>query len=320
MSILAKSVSKSFGAVKAVDNLSFAVHPGEVTGLLGPNGAGKTTTVRLISGFLSPSSGTIEVNGVTVSRETVDVRRQIGYLPEDNPLYDDMNVLDYLEFTAGLQGVPRHQRSRRVAEMVDLFALGTVRFLQIGNLSRGYRQRVGLAQTLVHDPKILILDEPTTGLDPNQVIEFRRFVSELGKEKTVIFSTHNLAEVQALCSRVIIMSKGRILSDASIATLQQEFQGGMQYFVTVESTAGLLPEAVKRALQSVQCIKEVTDLEQEQNNTRSRSFYVEAESGSNVVKELFGLCASNEWTLVDVQRRRVKIEDIFHQLTRGKTS
>ncbi len=320
MSILAKSVSKSFGAVKAVDNLSFAVHPGEVTGLLGPNGAGKTTTVRLISGFLSPSSGTIEVNGVTVSRETVDVRRQIGYLPEDNPLYDDMNVLDYLEFTAGLQGVPRHQRSRRVAEMVDLFALGTVRSLQIGNLSRGYRQRVGLAQTLVHDPKILILDEPTTGLDPNQVIEFRRFVSELGKEKTVIFSTHNLAEVQALCSRVIIMSKGRILSDASIATLQQEFQGGMQYFVTVESTAGLLPEAVKRALQSVQCIKEVTDLEQEQNNTRSRSFYVEAESGSNVVKELFGLCASNEWTLVDVQRRRVKIEDIFHQLTRGKTS
>ena len=315
MSIILRNISKHFGNVLAVDNISFAVHPGEVTGLLGPNGAGKTTTVRLISGFLTPSSGIIEVNGVTCSRDTIDIRRQIGYLPESNPLYCDMNVTDYLDFVAGVQGVPKVERNHRVREMVDLFALGQVRYMDIGKLSRGYRQRVGLAQTLVHNPDILIFDEPTTGLDPNQIIEFRRFIGELGKERTVLFCSHNLAEVQALCSRVIIMNKGRTLSDASVGSLQQQFQGGLQYFVAIEHRDGLLLEAMRKVLQSVSSFKEITSIELDGDGQGRRSFYVEATRGSDVVKELFSLCVAHGWTLVDVQRRSVKIEDIFHQLT-----
>ncbi|HCV42148.1 MAG TPA: hypothetical protein DGH68_01595 [Bacteroidetes bacterium] len=316
MSIILRNVSKRFGKVVAVNNVSFAVHPGEVTGLLGPNGAGKTTTVRLISGFLTPSSGVIEVNGATCSRDSIDVRRQIGYLPEDNPLYHDMTVVEHLVFIAGLQGVPKGDRNRRVKEIVDLFDLWPGRHMNIGKLSRGYRKRVGLAQTLVHNPKILIFDEPTTGLDPNQIIEFRRFINELGREKTVIYCSHNLAEVQAICSRVVIMNKGRTLSDAAIGTLQQEFQRGMQYFVTIEPPdASTSPEAMRNILQNVRIFKDVTSIEPGWHDERRRSFYVDAVQGSDVVKELFAMCVSNSWTLVDVQRRSVKIEDIFHQLT-----
>lgn len=316
MSIILQNVSKRFGKINAVDNISFALRPGEVTGLLGPNGAGKTTTVRLISGFLTPSAGTIEVNGVACTRDSIDVRRQIGYLPENNPLYDDMNIVDYLEFVASLQGVPKSERSQRVREMVNLFALRQVSHMDIGRLSRGYRQRVGLAQTLVHNPEILIFDEPMTALDPNQIVEFRRFISELGVEKTVIFCSHNLAEVQALCNRVIIMNKGKTLSDASIGTLQQEFQRGKQYFVAIEPPDGATnPEAMRNVLQSVSSFEEVTSIEPDWDNKRMRSFYVHAAPGSDVVKELFSVCVSNGWTLADVQRRSVKIEDIFHQLT-----
>ena len=320
MSIVLKNVTKCFGKVKAVDNLSFVLQPGQVTGLLGPNGAGKTTTVRLITGFLTPSSGSVEVNGTVASRDSIDFRRRIGYLPEDNPLYQDMTIVDYLEFTAGLLGVARENRKRRVGEVIHMFGLNGIGHLRIGKLSRGYRQRVGLAQTLVHDPEILILDEPTVGLDPNQVMAFRRFISELGKEKTVVFSTHNLAEVQALCDRVIIMRRGKTLSDSSIAMLQQDFQDGMQYFVAIESNAKTSQKDVMLALQSVSCIKHVTPVEQNNVNDLTSSFHVESERESNVVKELFSLCVSRGWMLVDVQRRRVKMEDIFHELTRGKAS
>lgn len=320
MSIVVKHVTKYFGKVKAVDDLSFTLRPGEVTGLLGPNGAGKTTSVRLMSGYITPSAGTIEVNGVMTQRGDVTFRREIGYLPEDNPLYLDMTVADYLEFTAGLYGVAKEHRARRVNEMLDMFALGPVDASRIGKLSRGYRQRVGLAQTLIHDPDILIFDEPTTGLDPNQVIEFRRFVSELGKEKTIVFCTHNLAEVQALCDRVIIMSRGRILSDNSIAILQQDFQGGMQYFVAIESSGPANAEETRLALQTVECVKSVTRVSHKHDDDHTVSFHIEAERGSNVVKELFALCSSRGWHLVDVQRRRIKMEDIFHDLTRGRES
>lgn len=320
MSIVLKNVTKQFGRVKAVDNLSFVLEPGQVTGLLGPNGAGKTTTVRLITGFLSPTSGTVEVNGSPASRGSVDFRRNIGYLPEDNPLYHDMTVADYLDFTAGLYGVDPRDRRKRVGEVIGLFGLDGIGHVRIGKLSRGYRQRVGLAQTLVHDPQILILDEPTIGLDPNQVMAFRTFISELGKEKTVVFSTHNLSEVQALCDRVIIMSRGKTLSDTSIAMLQQDFQDGMQYFVAIESAGTTDRKEVMLGLQGVPCVRKVTPVDPISANDPVSSFHIEAERASNVVKELFTLCVSRGWLLVDVQRRRVKMEDIFHELTRGRAS
>ncbi len=320
MSIVLKNVTKWFGRVKAVDNLSFVLQPGQVTGLLGPNGAGKTTTVRLITGFLTPSSGRVEVNGAVASRESIDFRHHIGYLPEDNPLYQDMTVVDYLEFTAGLFGIPRRDRRDRVREVINLFGLNGLGHLRIGKLSRGYRQRVGLAQTLVHNPEILILDEPTIGLDPNQVMAFRRFISELGKEKTVVFSTHNLAEVQALCDRVIILSRGKALSDTSIALLHQDFQDGMQYFVSIESNEGADSKDVMLGLQSMDCVKNVIQVDQDRAADNIHSFHVEASRESNVIKDLFGLCVSRGWALVDIQRRRVKMEDIFHELTRGKGS
>jgi ABC-2 type transport system ATP-binding protein len=320
MSIVLKNVSKIYGRVTAVHDISFALRPGEVTALLGPNGAGKTTTLRLITGFVSPTSGSISISGTPSSRQSAELRRQIGYLPEDNPLYLDMCVVDFLEFSAGLAGVPKEARKSRVGQMLDLFGLQHVMYRNIGKLSRGYRQRVGLAVTLVHDPPVLIYDEPTSSLDPNQVIEFRNFITELGRQRTILFSTHNLAEVQAICSRVIIMNRGRILADGPIATLQQEFQGGLQYFVSVELDAGTTDGMAETALQDLECIKRVVPLEQEWENKQMRSFYVEAQRDTNPMKEVFEMCKEKSWRLVDIQRRKVRIEDIFHELTRQDPS
>jgi ABC-2 type transport system ATP-binding protein len=320
MSIVLKNVIKKYGRVTAVNDISFTLRPGEVTALLGPNGAGKTTTLRLITGFVSPSSGSISISGTVASRQNAELRRHIGYLPEDNPLYLDMCVADFLEFAAGLAGVPKEARKSRVAKMVELFDLGGVLFRGIGKLSRGYRQRVGLAVTLVHDPPILVYDEPTASLDPNQVIEFRNFITELGRQRTILFSTHNLAEVQAICSRVIIMNRGKILADGPIAVLQQEFQGGLQYFVSLELDEGSADGVAETTLQSLECARRVLPLEQEWDNKLMQSFYVEAKRDTNPMKEIFEMCKEKSWRLVDIQRRKVRIEDIFHELTRNDPS
>lgn len=187
MSIVVKNLTKSFGAVKAVDNLSFEIEKGEIVGFLGPNGAGKTTTARLITGYLRPTTGTVEVNGISVREKPLEIRQLIGYLPEENPLYPDMDVIDYLELIAQLQNVPGKQIKPRIREVVRVFSLNDVKHVSIGHLSKGFRQRVGLAQAVVHDPPVLILDEPTNGLDPNQTLEFRNYISDLARTKTIIF-------------------------------------------------------------------------------------------------------------------------------------
>lgn len=219
MSIIVNAVSKIYGSQHAVDNISFELKKGEIVGFLGPNGAGKSTTMKMICGYLPATNGTIKVCGNNVNDKPLDVKRCIGYLPEANPLYYDMYVREYLEMSGGIHGIKKIKD--RIEEMVTLTGLGKEVHKKIGMLSKGYKQRVGLAQAMLHNPEVLILDEPTTGLDPNQIIEIRELITRIGKEKTVLLSTHIMQEVQAMCSRVIIINSGKIVADDSINKIQQ---------------------------------------------------------------------------------------------------
>lgn len=221
MSVTVEHITKIYGVQKALDDVSFSLKKGEITGFLGPNGAGKSTMMKIICCYLPSSSGKVTVNGYDTSEESLKVRRLIGYLPEHNPLYTDMYVKEFLEFVWSIYGGKRKDAAKRVKEMIELTGLGVEQHKKIGALSKGYRQRVGLAQALIHDPEILILDEPTTGLDPNQLSEIRNLIKETGKNKTVMFSSHIMQEVEALCERIIIINKGKIVADQSGKQLKQ---------------------------------------------------------------------------------------------------
>src|SRR5437867_1704859 len=238
MSILVSNLTKYYGSSKAVDDISFEVHSGEILGFLSPNGAGKTTTMRVITCYLMPSSGSAQVEGMNVVDDSLEVRKLVGYLPEQNPLYLDMNVLEYLEYAAQLQGVLKAMITRRMREMVEVCGLGEMKHKDIGQLSKGFRQRVGLAAAMIHDPKVLILDEPTSGLDPNQIVEIRSLIQNLGKQKTVVLSTHILPEVQATCNRVVIINRGKIVADGPIKDLRQSLHGREKLILEVEVPDG----------------------------------------------------------------------------------
>jgi len=222
MSIEVNNLTKIYGSQRAVDGISFSLKPGEIVGFLGPNGAGKSTTMKILTGYLRPSSGTAKVADFDVTTQAMPARRAIGYLPEHNPLYTDMYVKEFLIFSGKLYGMGGSALRLRVDEMIALCGLEVEKRKKIGQLSKGYRQRVGLAQSFLHDPEVLILDEPTTGLDPNQIIEIRELIRNAGHNKTVLFSTHIMQEVEALCDRVIIISKGNLVSDTSLQTLRQK--------------------------------------------------------------------------------------------------
>ena len=221
MSIVASNISKIYGKQKALDSVSFEISAGEVVGLLGPNGAGKSTMMKIISCFLPPSDGNVSVDGFDIFEQEIEVKKRVGYLPENNPLYLDMYVREYLAFLSGLHRLGKGKKER-INEIIDITGLGLEQNKKIGALSKGYRQRVGLAQALLHDPSVLILDEPTSGLDPNQLLEIRSLIGEIGKEKTVLFSTHIMQEVEAICDRAIIIHLGEIVADDSIANLKKE--------------------------------------------------------------------------------------------------
>jgi len=222
MSIIVHDLVKQYGSQRAVDHVTFEIHSGEVAGFIGPNGAGKSTVMKIICGYISATSGTVSVNGFDVERQTMGVKRHIGYLPEHNPLYLDMYVKEYLAFTAGLYKLGSAAQ-RRISDIVEATGLGNEQHKKIGVLSKGYRQRVGLAQALIHDPAVLILDEPTTGLDPNQIIEIRSLIFELGKSKTVLLSTHIMQEVEAICQRALIINNGVIVSDSTVDNLVKQY-------------------------------------------------------------------------------------------------
>ncbi len=312
MSILVNNLTKYYGDAKAVDGITFEVHSGEILGFLGPNGAGKTTTMRIITCYLSPSSGSVKVEGHDIQTDSLAVRKLVGYLPEQNPLYLDMNVLEYLEYTAQLQGVPKSLIPRRMKDMVEACGLGEMKHKDIGQLSKGFRQRVGLAAAMIHDPKVLIMDEPTSGLDPNQIVEIRSLIQELGKQKTVILSTHILPEVQATCGRVVIINRGKIVADGPIADLQRSLHGGEKIILEVE-----VPEEQSFEMISVQ-VKQIPAIEtvsliNERNGVKR--FSVETSDATDIRKDLFNLCVEKRWGLLELHRIQTSLEDIFRQLT-----
>ncbi len=301
MSVQVKNLTKIYGAQRAVDAISFEARQGEVLGFLGPNGAGKTTTMKIITGYLPQTEGAVTVCGYDIQAAPMEARARIGYLPEHNPLYKDMYVREYLEFTAGIHRVGK--AAQRVHEMVERTGLSSHRHKRIGELSKGYRQRVGLAQAMLHDPQVLILDEPTSGLDPNQIVEIRQLIKELGREKTVILSTHILGEVEAVCDRAIIINQGRLVADAPIAELKQQFSG--QSVVTVEFGENVEVRLLK-ALPGVQQVKTLS----------ANRFQLLAPAGHDLRPAISAFAARENRTLLELHKEVLSVEDVFQQLTR----
>ena len=307
MDIQINNLTKTYGNQNAVDDISFKVNTGEVLGFLGPNGAGKSTTMKMITGYIGIGKGNINVGGRSVKEEPDNIKKYIGYLPENNPLYHEMPVIDYLEFCASLQGLEGTAISGRTKEMISTCGLNREKHKKIGELSKGYRQRVGLAQAMIHDPEILILDEPTTGLDPNQIIEIRKLIRDLGKEKTVILSTHILPEVEATCDRILIINKGKIVADGTADTLRKQAQGQEILKVRIEDAD---PEIV------LQTLKQLPNISKVDFAGRDKKMYeIQSLSEQSSKRDIFNLCVKNKWVLTELIPLETKLEDIFRNLT-----
>jgi ABC-2 type transport system ATP-binding protein len=307
MDIQINNLSKKYGPQTAVDNISFEVRTGEILGFLGPNGAGKSTSMKMITGYLGIGDGDILIGGRSVKEYGDDLKKHIGYLPENNPLYLDMPVIDYLRFCAALQSVPEDLIETRMRSMIRMCGLNAEKHKKIGELSKGYRQRVGLAQAMIHDPAVLILDEPTTGLDPNQIVEIRRLIRELGKEKTVILSTHILPEVEATCDRILIINKGKIVADGTPDLLRKQATGGELLKVRIENGS---PEKILSALNNLPPVDRATTLD-----AASNRFEVHSKPGHSCKREVFNLCVQNGWVLTESVPVETRLEDIFRNLT-----
>jgi len=305
--IVVQSLTKKYGEQRAVDNISFEIKTGEVVGFLGPNGAGKSTTMKMITCYMAPTEGTIQVDDLFVDKDPGEIKKKIGYLPENNPLYTDMAIIDYLNFSAEIQGVPKSQIPSRIRSMVDLCGLEREKHKKIDQLSKGYRQRVGLAQAMIHDPDVLILDEPTSGLDPNQIIEIRKLIKELGKEKTVILSSHILSEVEATCDRILIINRGKIVADGTAENLRLQAQGQEVLTIQIESVNGVDPHKELLNLASVEKVNELTE--------RPGFFQVQSKPEHSSRKPIFDLCVKNKWYLLEMTGSEAKLEDVFRQLT-----
>lgn len=312
MSIAVRNLTKVYGDQKAVDSISFDVKSGEILGFLGPNGAGKTTTMKIITCYMPQTSGTVEVDGLSTVERSLDVRKKIGYLPENNPLYHEMNVLEYLEYAAQLHGMKEKQISHRIKEMVHVCGLENVRHKDIGELSKGYRQRVGLAQAMIHEPEVLILDEPTSGLDPNQIVEIRNLIKQLGRAKTVILSTHILSEVQATCDRVLIINEGKIVADGTPEKLQQDFQGAESLTLELRSGISDPMQQISPKLRSIPGVGSVELLGQTNGTSR---FMLHVEKGADVRESAFRMAVAEGWVILEMHRKATTLEEVFHKLT-----
>ncbi len=304
--ITVRGITKKFGDITAVNNISFSIRDGEITGLLGPNGAGKTTTMRMLTCFLKPDAGEITVGRYRVHEDPVEVRKIIGYLPESAPVYGDMIVYDYLSFISEIRGIAD---PGRIAEIGDQCGINEVMHMDIGQLSKGYRQRVGLAQSMIHNPDILILDEPTSGLDPNQIIEIRNLIKEIGKKKTIILSTHILHEVEATCDRVIIIDRGNIVADDSTANLQADSKGTKRFVVKISGAdyPTLSSELAKLA--------GVVKIEEVQNGGLVSALVT---AGNNDIRpDIFKMIVSRNWVLYELAQEQRSLERVFRELTGG---
>ena len=308
-----EGLTKNYGYTRAVDKVSFSVRRGEVLGFLGPNGAGKSTTMKILTCYLAPTAGRAMVAGHDVFDDSLEVRKRVGYLPEDTPIYRDMTVVEFLQFAAEMRGMDRDKADARIKEIGRRCGLGDVAGKLVGELSKGFRQRVGLAQAILHDPDIVILDEPTSGLDPNQIVEIRSLIKEIGREKTVILSTHILPEVQATCSRVVIISGGKLVADGTPDALRARERGG-RYRVVVESN-GVPKDAIRDRLAS---LSGVTRCEVIAGEDGSHAFAIDAGSSSDLRKPIFRAAVDNRWTLLELAREAASLEDVFRNLTTGE--
>jgi len=304
MSVKVSHISKTYGTQKALDDVSFEIGAGQVVGFLGPNGAGKSTMMKIISCFIPQTEGSASVQGFDTVEQSIEVRKRVGYLPEHNPLYLEMYVREYLSFVAGIH-IKGNQIAKRVDEMVDITGLSPEQHKKIGSLSKGYRQRVGLAQAMIHDPDVLILDEPTSGLDPNQLLDIRNLITSLGKQKTVILSTHIMQEVEAICDRVIIINKGKIVADDRTDRIQQLTSRESALEVEFESATEI------NRLRQIPGVKRVQE-------AGKNKYMLYSDSNNDLRSTLFEFAVANNMKILTLQRSESSLEEIFHQLTGKK--
>ena len=300
MSVIVNQLTKVYGTQIAVNHISFTAEPGKIVGFLGPNGAGKSTTMKMITGFIPPTDGTATVCGFDINTHSMDVRKCLGYLPENNPLYLDMYVKEFLAFVAGLQQL--NNVESRIKEMIEQTGLEREQYKKISQLSKGYRQRVGLAQAMLHDPKVLILDEPTTGLDPNQLVEIRKLIKQLGKEKTVILSTHIMQEVEAVCDQVVIINKGLIVANDETKNLQAAALQQVTYVVEFDQ---VIQKQTLLKIDGVIAVQALAD----------KSWVLQTNTLVDVRKNIFDFAVKNNLVLLSIQKEEEKLEDIFRKLT-----
>ncbi len=317
--INANALTKRFGPVRALDKVSFEVRRGEVVGFLGPNGAGKSTTMRILTCFISPTSGGAKVHGHDVFDEPLEVRRSLGYLPQRAPLYQDMRVWDYLEFAAKVRGLDSSAFRGRLKKVVEVCGLAQVLGKDIGTLSHGYRQRVGLGQALIHDPPILILDEPTSDLDPNEKAEVLRYIKEIGKDRTVLLSTHNLAEVEEACARAIIVSKGRVVADGPLDEIRAR-TGRVRYVIAIDekkAEAGNKPPSATQVQEALERLDGASRIKELPTDEKAHKFELSGDQEGDLRAELYRLMVARNWTLLELRRDAQTLDAVFRDLTRG---
>lgn len=307
MDVVVENLTKSFGPQKAIDSVSFNVKKGEILGFLGPNGAGKTTTLKIMSCFLFPDYGNIHIGKYSIYKNPRKIKEVIGYLPERNPLYDEMNVIDFLTFVARIHNIPRYKIIPRVMDMIRMCGLENEKHKDIRELSKGYRQRVGLAQALIHDPEVLILDEPTTGLDPNQIIDIREMIKNIGQEKTVIMSSHILAEIEATCDRVLIINKGKIVANGTTAELRKKPNSDKSLKVKISEGD---PSDIYNKLSLIPGISHI-------EITENQHFEIQCQQNTNIELDIFNLCQQNNWYIKELIPIETRLEDIFRQVTQN---
>lgn len=308
--ILVENLTKNYHTLCAVDRVNFDIRKGEILGLLGPNGAGKTTTLRMLTGFLKPSSGSIRVKDYSIDEHPLEIKKIMGYLPESAPLYHEMLVFDYLNYIADIRSIKPDQKLNRIKELADLCGLDGVMHKPISELSKGYKQRVGLAHAMMSDPEIMILDEPTSGLDPNQIVEIREIIRKIGKEKTVILSTHILSEAEATCDRVIIISKGKIVADDSTETLKQTAHGMSLINLSLKNATF---EAVEKELTGIQGVSGVKRGDPANQHLQVQ---ISCKSATDIREDLYSRIKKTEWILMEFYQEKQSLENIFRELTK----
>jgi ABC-2 type transport system ATP-binding protein len=307
-----ENLTKYYKDLCAVDQISFDIQQGEILGLLGPNGAGKTTTLRMLTGFLKPSSGTIQVKDLSIDGDILEIKKLLGYLPESAPLYHEMLVYDYLTYVAAMRQIPNDQRLSRIKKTADLCGISEVMHQPIGELSKGYKQRVGLAHAMINDPEILVLDEPTSGLDPNQIVEIRQIIKEIGKEKTVILSTHILSEAEATCDRIVIINQGKIVADGSSDQLKQSIGDKALITIAVQHADY---QSVKTLLDSISGVEQVAQSEDADGAVRVK---ITCRTRPALRADIYRKIKDTDWILLELHQETQTLENIFRELTKER--